>query len=363
LSGNVHHIIGLMSGSSLDGLDIAYCVFEENNGRWSYEIAVAECADFDDDLRQSLRELRSGTIDDLAQMHTALGQLFGEWVRVFMDKHGIACKVEAISSHGHTILHQPKLGYSLQIGSGADIAAATGKTVICDLRSADIAYGGQGAPIVPMAEKMLFPDYRVFLNLGGIANISFHRPDGVTAFDVCGCNTLLNNIAQKKGSAFDSSGIWARQGRRAEFLFSELNNDPYCQLPPPKSLGTEYLQQQFLPKYEGLLSSANDMLHTTVEHIGLQVGKAFETSAGKVSQNEHMLITGGGAFNSYLVDTIAHYAPVDVVVPDELTVSYKEAMAMAFLGLLRLQGQPNCLRSVTGATYDAIGGAVYLPSS
>lgn len=187
-----------MSGSSLDGLDIAYCIFEEKDGQFTYEIAAAECCDYDEELRHLLRSLPARSAEDLAQMHTSLGQLFGEWVRAFMDKHGIACSVEAISSHGHTILHQPHKGYSLQIGSGADIAAATGKTVICDLRSSDIAYGGQGAPIVPMAERLLFPDNRVFLNLGGIANISFHFPEKVTAFDVCGCNTLLNFIAGKK---------------------------------------------------------------------------------------------------------------------------------------------------------------------
>jgi len=354
-------MIGLMSGSSLDGLDIAYCIFHLEHKKWTYEIAVAECIPYDEALRKNLRELPKGSVDQLAEFHTSLGKLFGEWVRVFMDKHGIADRIEAISSHGHTVLHQPVRGFTLQIGCGAAIAAGSGKKVICDLRTSDVAYGGQGAPIVPMAEKYLFPEHRIFLNLGGIANISFHLTEKVMAFDICGCNTLLNRIAIRKGAAYDAWGEWARQGRRSEFLFNELNADSFCALPPPKSLGTEYLEKHFLIKYDGLLSSADDMLHTTAEHIGLQVGKAFEWPGSEVSQNETMLITGGGANNDYLVETIAHYAPVNIAVPDAYTLEFKEALAMAFLGLLRLLEKPNCLASVTGAAYDSIGGAVYLP--
>lgn len=349
-----------MSGSSLDGLDLVYVRFKIDDLRFEYEILESDCVDYDDGLKDKLRNIANGTAFELAQLHMELGRYFGKLTRIFMDTHGIG-SVDFIASHGQTIFHQPQLGFTSQIGCGAQLAAATGSPVVCDLRSSDIAYGGQGAPIVPITERYLFPDHKLFLNIGGIANIAIHEADGrVTAYDTCAANTLLNHFARQAGMEYDAHGDLARSGSIVPELLDVLNAIPFCHQSPPKSLGTEHILRDWLPLFDPYDVSVADKLCTSVEHIAMQIRNACHHSTFNI-QHSSLLVTGGGALNTFLIERLQAHCPVPVTVPDERTVKFKEALAMAFSGLLRWRQQPNVLASVTGATRDSIGGAVYLP--
>lgn len=352
-----------MSGSSLDGLDLCYVRFMIYDLRFSYEILEADCIDYDEGLKDKLRNVSTGTAFNLAQLHNDLGRYFGQLTRKFMEDRGIET-VDLIASHGQTIFHQPQLGFTTQIGCGAQIAAATQCPVVCDLRSTDVAYGGQGAPIVPVTERYLFPDHKLFLNIGGIANIAIHEAAGsVTAYDTCAANTLLNHFARQARKDYDAGGVLARSGTIIPELLDALNQIPYCRKAPPKSLGTEHILRDWLPLFDQYGVSVADKLATAVEHIAIQSSN-FEIPRlprhdGQGTSN--LLVTGGGALNTFLIERLRAHCPVAVTVPDERTVKYKEALAMAFCGLLRCRQRPNVLASVTGATKDSIGGAVYLP--
>lgn len=380
-----YHVIGLMSGSSLDGLDICYVRFIVDSSRAiidtdteidcrpftvEYKILQADCKEFPAGFREKLRNAPHLSAFEFARLHTEVGNYFGEVTALFMHKNNIKA-VDFICSHGHTIFHQPCAGFTTQIGCGALIAANTNCKVVCDIRTSDVAYGGQGAPLVPIAEQYLFPDYNAFLNMGGIANISFHHPNSpekvseaeigkkVIAYDVCAANTLLNHLAQQNGLAFDENGDLARKGTIIQPILEELNTIAFCKQPAPKSLGTEHVYSEWIALLDNYNNNTEDKLATAVEHISIQIGK--ETKSVIPNFHSNILITGGGAFNTFLIERIQAHTTSTVIVPDKLTISYKEALAMAFIGLLRVLGVPNCLSSVTGAHKDVIGGAVYLP--
>jgi anhydro-N-acetylmuramic acid kinase len=346
-----YNVIGMMSGSSLDGLDVCQVTFVRDTDSWSYEVKAAACYEYDQAFRESLRQVAHETAIAFAQMHTSLGRIFSNYVLDFLANHSHGGEVDLIVSHGQTIFHQPEKGFTTQIGCGATIAALLKKPVVCDLRTVDVALGGQGAPLVPMGERYLFPEFQQFLNIGGISNIAIHEKEGVRAFDVCPGNTLLNYFAQKAGCSFDRDGVLAQSGQVQVELLAALNDLPFYQLVSPKSLGTEHLMQQWLPLLEEAQLSNNDSLRTLVEHIAIQVAAVAGTN--------EMLVTGGGAFNSFLMERITALAPCKVLVPDAQTVAYKEAIIIGFLGLLRYLGLPNALASVTGASTNSIGGAIY----
>lgn len=358
LHNRIFHAIGLMSGSSLDGLDICYVRFQYHDERFTYEIIQADCIEYTDAFRERLRNAPDLSAAEFAKLHTELGNYFGRSTANFIQLHKPEM-VDFIASHGQTIFHQPSSGFTSQIGCGAQIAAKTNCKVVCDLRTTDVAYGGQGAPIVPMTEKYLFPEYKIFLNIGGIANISFHHDDRVFAYDVCAANTLLNYLAQQKGVAYDKNGEMAKSGAIVYSLLDELNRIDFCEQAPPKSLGSEHIYADWIPLFDKYDDSIEDKLATAVEHIAEQVAQPVKSQI--LNPKSQILITGGGAFNAFLVERIQHHSNITAVVPDALSVQYKEALAMAFIGLLRILEIPNCLASVTGAQKNVIGGAVYLP--
>ena len=361
---NTYHAIGLMSGSSLDGLDICYVEFVKNDLTFDYRILKADCIEYTNEFRERLRNAASLSAFEFAKLHTELGKYFGKLTHEFIQKNEIE-NLDFICSHGQTIFHQPNLEFTTQIGCGAQIATQTNSKVVCDLRTSDVANAGQGAPIVPIAEQYLFPDYKAFLNLGGIANISFRSEiDGesaekIIAYDICAANTLLNYFAKQKDLDYDKDGNLARSGKLIPDLLNELNNIDFCKQTAPKSLGTEHIFSDWISLLDKYENSIEDKLATAVEHIAMQVGNQIKSEIRDL--NSEMLITGGGALNSFLVERIQFHSSVKVEVPDILTVQYKEALAMAFIGLLRILETPNCLASVTGAKKDMIGGAVYLP--
>jgi len=349
---DVQYVLGLMSGTSLDGLDLAHCRFGLVKGRWHYRILEAETISFTKDWQQRLQMLDRLSAGDLALADVELGHLMGKLAKGFIDKHRL--NPGFIASHGQTIFHQPHLKWTTQIGNGATIAAETGLPVVCDFRSTDVALGGQGAPLVPIGDRLLFPEFTFCLNLGGFANISFEREGSRIAFDICPVNMVLNSLAGMAGKVFDDRGNLARSGTLLPGLLESLNQLAFYHQAPPKSLGKEWVEEYIRPLMPDPGSGIRDQLATFCEHIAIQVGKNTGTNGA-----DRLLVTGGGALNTYLVERIRHHAAPEVLIPDILTIQFKEALIFAFLGLLRWRGEVNCLSSVTGASRDNIGGAIY----
>ncbi len=346
------HGLGLMSGTSLDGLDIAYVTFEHSN-KWRYSIQHSETIRYDHILKKTLHECYHYSAFEFQRFHNQYGHWLGKQAVEFINRYQI--KPQFIASHGHTIFHDPALGITTQIGSGANIYANTGITTVCDFRTVDVASGGQGAPLVPKGDKDLFSEYEYLLNLGGIANIT--RNNDSKAFDITVANMGLNYYAQQLGAEYDTNGDWARSGKLNEALLRQLNILPFFSQAPPKSLGREFFEREFLPILNRVKATPQDALHTLCKHIGLQIKGALNNLT---PISGRMIVTGGGALNNFLIDSIKEACTaVEVVVPDRKTVEFKEALIFAYLGLLRLLNQSNCLRSVTGAERDVIGGAVY----
>jgi anhydro-N-acetylmuramic acid kinase len=353
-----YNAIGLMSGSSLDGLDIAFVRLTEQGGQWRYEWIATECVPYSEAWQAQLRDARSLPVTDFLRLHTAYGHYTGQAVRAFLKKEQGGRVVDFIASHGHTIFHDPANGATCQIGDGASIAAETGLPVISDLRNMDVAYGGQGAPIVPLGEQLLFPEYDYWLNLGGIANITCRRAGVWTAFDVCACNQALNALAAEAGREYDEGGAMAAAGIVDTALFNQLNSDPYFSRAIPKSLDNAFSRTAILQPIAGARLSLANKLRTALEHMVFQIANAIDNSAGP----SRLLATGGGALNSFLIHRLGELLRpknVSVVVPEMQTVQYKEALIMALLGARRWRGEPTVLHTVTGARKSSVGGALW----
>ncbi len=360
-----YRAIGLMSGSSLDGLDIAYCEFALDNNHWSFKILKTDMIPYPDEWIQEFKRLPISNAKTLWEVHAGLGNYFGEQVAAFIKKNSLKDKVDFVSSHGHTIFHFPEKRFTTQIGDGAAIAARTNVPVICDFRSADIADGGQGTPIVPIGDKLLFTHFRFCLNIGGIANISCKTAHSIVAFDICPANQIINMLANRMGHEFDEDGNIARASKLNEDLLERLNKIEYYAQPYPKSLDNSFSREVILPVLEEFPISIEDKLRTYTEHIAVQMAKHIQMIAKKekleFDSKDKFLATGGGAFNKFLIERIQAQTKIPVEVPGDETVKFKEALVIAFMGVLRMRNEVNVLKSVTGATKDSIGGAVYRP--
>jgi anhydro-N-acetylmuramic acid kinase len=354
-----YQVIGLMSGTSLDGVDLAYCVFTYENENWIYKILNTNTFPYTPAWKDRLRGLMTASGPELVAADHLYGRYLGELVGDFIRDQDL--HPDFVASHGHTIFHEPARHLTLQIGHGAYLAAAAGLPVVCDFRTLDVALGGQGAPLVPIGDQLLFKEYDFCLNLGGISNISFAATQGRMAYDIGACNMLLNTLANQKGLEYDADGDLARQGQLSADLLTQLNQPDFFQAPYPKSLGKEWVDQHSLATLLAADLPVEDKLHTACRHIAYQIGQALRQAAG-TRANQKLLLTGGGALNQFLVELIrAEAGPAfTVVVPDAQLINFKEALIFAFLGVLRWHQSPNCLRSVTGARFDNIGGAVYL---
>jgi len=349
-----YRVIGIMSGTSLDGVDLAYCEFEENGDSHTFIIGACETVEYPDSWLSALKTLPAASALEYAETHTRYGHYLGELARNFVHRHSL--EVDFVSSHGHTIFHDPAKHFTAQIGEGAALAATCGLPVVCDFRTGDVAAGGQGAPLVPIGDQYLFPIYDYCLNLGGFANISMQVKDQRLAFDISPANIILNYFAAQKGKLFDKNGEIASQGKTDDNLLQTLNNLGYYHIDPPKSLGREWIEKEILPLLRLFNISTEDAARTFCEHIAMQVAAVLDNNPAK-----RMLITGGGAYNKFLIQRIEAHTKVQLVIPDHNIVNYKEALIFAYLGLLRMQQKPNCLSSVTGADHNVAGGAVYLP--
>lgn len=372
-----YRAIGLMSGSSLDGLDIAFAEFVHNAGTWSFEILAADCYEYESEWKAKLQTAVSLSALDYQQLYADYGHYIGKAVNRFIDEKNLQFKVSLIASHGHTTFHVPQKKMTAQLGDGAAIAAETGLPVVSDLRALDVAFGGQGAPIVPIGEKYLLKEYDMYLNLGGIANISFNNADNYVAFDICPANRVLNMLIAGEGKEYDAGGQVAASGTLHEEAVQKLNNLAYYSQPYPKSLANNFGTDEVYPLLASFRLSTADGLRTYVEHVVQQIQLAISNrqstfAKAKVDkpanqkseiQNQKLLVTGGGAFNTFLMQQLsAALMPlnVEVTVPEENLIQYKEALIMAFMGVLRWRQEYNVLSSVTGAERDSIGGAVWI---
>ncbi|HRY31837.1 MAG TPA: anhydro-N-acetylmuramic acid kinase [Bacteroidales bacterium] len=350
-----YKVIGLMSGTSLDGTDLAACEFHFDDGRWSFRLLHAETIPYSREWYDKLKHAPEMDGLALAMLHKHYGAYLGSLVNAFCRKEGFT--PDFVASHGHTVFHRPEEGLTLQAGDGAMLAAQAGFTVICDFRSTDVALGGQGAPLVPAGDRLLFHAYDCCLNLGGFSNISWEDPlRGRIACDISPCNMPLNETAALLNLPFDPEGSVAASGKIIPDLLEALNKLEFYFLPPPKSLGREWYLEQFQPLLRTSARQAADILASVSHHVAFQVAQICRQIPGK-----RMLVTGGGARNIHLIKQIKKLAPqLEVVVPDPMLVDYKEALVFAFLGVLRFSGRINTLASVTGASRDHCGGAVYL---
>lgn len=349
-------VIGMMSGTSLDGLDIA-CVRFTYDGIWHFKPIKCISLSYEQSWRNNLSQAIHLSGLQLKKLDLEYGTFIGQAAHSFMQAHKL--KPDLIVSHGHTVFHQPEIGLNLQIGDGYRIHQATGIRTICDIRSMDVSLGGQGAPLVPVGDQMLFGDYDFCLNLGGFSNISFQVQNHRIAFDICPVNSVLNYLAGLLGKEYDEDGAIAKSGKMIPELLEKLNNLEYYSIRPPKSLGIEWVNKNIismLPKVQ-----IPDVLHTFCHHISTQIlaGCNFMEYLGL--NHPSMLVTGGGAKNGFLMELIKDklVANINVEVPDLEIVDFKEAIVFAFLGLLKELGQINCLKSATGARKDSSGGLVF----
>jgi len=351
--------LGLMSGTSIDGLDVALCRFWQNNNHWHYQLLAATQFEYEASLKHKLADTTKMSALALALFEIELSRIWANQVQQFLAQH--ALKPHVIAMHGHTVFHSPSEGLTLQIGKGALMAEWCGIPTVSDFRSGDVALGGQGAPLVPVGDELLFGQYDACLNLGGIANISYrifdkhaHNKQRI-AYDISPCNMALNILAESLNLNYDPQGENAKKGTVNTDLLNNLNQLEFYTLTGAKSLGKEWFEKQFLPLLQRYPISPYDQLRTVATHIALQISQHIRQS--KASQ---ILVTGGGAKNLFLINLIQEAINSRLVIPEERLIDYKEAIIFAFLGALRLYHQTNCLASVTGAQRDSCGGGLYL---
>ncbi len=340
-----------MSGTSLDGLDICTTQFSLENGLWSFEILAAETILYSDDWQRELRSAHLLNREELQKLDQRYSTYIGVHVKGHLEKFNLK-GVHLVGSHGHTVHHRPQKGITVQIGNQSSIREACELPVVCDFRKQDVELGGQGAPLVPIGDKLLFHEYDICLNLGGFANLSLDTNDTRLAWDIVPVNIGFNHFAEKLGLDYDKNGHIAASNPMDGPLFYQLNQLPYFQQPPPKSLGREWFESDILPRLDKL--NPEQALATLSGLASYQIAKTIEENGGA-----RVLCTGGGAHNKHLIRLIQQSVSGELIIPDDQWVSYKEALIFGFLGLLRMLGENNVLSSVTGASSDHSSGIVY----
>lgn len=350
LGRNIYRVIGLMSGTSLDGLDIAYCEFAIEEDKWSFEICKSETIFYSKKWKTTLQQAPNLTKNNLAKLSDEYGHYLGLQTAEFISKHKL--EVDLVASHGHTVFHQPSKGITYQIGEGQAIRSHIPCPLVNDFRTPDVKLGGQGAPLVPIGDQLLFSSYEACINIGGFANISALDKGKRVAWDICPANTLMNPIAELLGSSYDANGKWARQGIVNKPLLEQLNALDYYMESPPKSLGKEWVEEVVIPIIEKANLQPKDLMHTLLEHISEQIALDLDGIYGP------FLFTGGGVFNTFLMERIQAKTSTKVSIPSKTLIDFKEALIFAFMGLLRWKGEDNILSSVTGAKYNHSAGTI-----
>ena len=342
-----------MSGTSLDGVDLAHIKFEINNSKWSYEIYECDTISYSNEIISKLKNGINFSKSELSDLNIEYTNILGDIILEFISNNSIS-NLDAVCSHGHTILHQPQNGFTLQIGNLPEIANIIKQKIVCDFRVQDVELGGQGAPLVPIGDKILFSEYDYCLNLGGFSNISFEENNQRIAFDISPVNTVLNFYANTFGLEYDDKGEISASGNLNSDLFDQLNQLEFFSKSFPKSLGFEFVKETALPILESYSISAEDKMRTFTEHIAFQIGKILQSKSGK------LLVSGGGVYNDFLIERMkAHLPTIEIIIPDEKTIQFKEALIFALLGVLKLRNETNVLASVTGARHDHCSGVIF----
>ena len=348
-----YKIIGVMSGTSLDGIDLAHLNFEIINGKWKFQILESETIGYSQKWIDQLKIAVGFSELELQKLNTDYTLLLGTIIFDFINKYKIE-NIDAVCSHGHTILHQPQNGFTLQIGNLPEIAALCKQKVVCDFRIQDVKLGGQGAPLVPIGDRILFSDYDYCLNLGGFSNISFEENGNRIAFDISPVNTVLNFYANQLGLDYDDKGKISRTGTVNSELLNELNRLDFYQKKYPKSLGFEFVKEIILPLIESYPIAIEDKMNTFTEHIATQIALALP------NKKNNLFVTGGGAYNDFMIERVQFHLPeTKIVIPERKIIEFKEALIFGLLGVLKLRNEINTLSSVTGAEIDHSSGIIY----
>lgn len=347
--------LGVMSGTSLDGLDLCLVEFRFD-GRWQFRIETTDCIEYDRSWREKLSKAHQLSGNQLVELDAEFGRFIADAINDFLVRNS-AQTPELVCSHGHTVFHQPEKGITRQIGDGQKISSITGIICVNDFRSLDVELGGQGAPLVPIGDKLLFSEYDACLNLGGFSNISFDENEIRKAFDICPVNIVLNPLANLIGLPYDDKGNIARSGNVVDDLLDGLNALNIYSFSQRPSLAREWVESVFLPIIERKTLTIEDQLRTITEHVAIQIGRVLDDRIG----SEQVLVTGGGAYNDFLIGRLKTITSAQIVIPDSQLIDFKEALIFAFLGVLRFRNETNVLRSVTGARQDSCSGVVHLP--
>lgn len=353
-----YNIIGVMSGTSMDGLDLAHVSLTEvSEGKWDYKINAATTIPYGERWRLRLSKLRHQNSMVFYKTDRFFGQFIGEHILDFMEENGL--KADLIASHGHTVFHQPEHNLSVQVGNGNAIYGVTNIPTVTDFRYLDVVLGGEGAPLVGIADHYLFGEFDMCLNLGGFANISANISGVRIAYDICPSNIVLNRIAREFDKEFDENGEIAATGQIDYDLLAELNEIPYYDQEPPKSLGREWISHNFWHIVRNSVAKKEDKMKTLCDHIAQQIGNnIYDLSSGDAS-TKRVFVTGGGAFNKTLIEHLKSHTDAEVIIPDEQMINYKEALAFALLGVLRVKNKINVLANATGAKHNSVSGALY----
>ena len=346
--------IGIMTGTSLDGIDLVFAEFSKENKSWNFEITASHTADFSEKIIAQLKASYTGSARELVKAQFNYTRYIAEAVNTFITNNNLH-DIDCIGFHGQTIFHEPEVGYTFQLGNPGVLASITGQTVVGDFRSQNIALGGEGAPLVPIGDKLLFHEYDACINLGGIANLSYRDHKKRTGFDICHFNLILNHYANRLGFAYDENGKLSSEGMVCEPLLHELNQWDYYRLTSPKSLGFESAEQKLIPLIDSFNLSSENVLRTWVEHSAIQIAQCIPATA------KQLLVSGGGAKNTFFTELLTSKVNANVIIPSEQLIDFKEALVFAFLAALRLNEETNIEASVTGSSRDHIAGGIYLP--
>jgi len=348
-----YHVIGLMSGTSLDGMDLVYVHFSYKN-EWNFDIKAAQTFPYSREWVSTLQTIITKSRKEIEQCESEFVALIAATIKTFCAKYALK-NIDAVCSHGHTLFHEPEKGLTFQMGNQPQLAQLLGLPVVCDFRKQDVNYGGQGAPLVPIGDALLFKKFSSCLNLGGFANVSYSKNKKTIAFDIGAVNTVLNLLAQQLNKPFDVGGKLARSGQCITPLMARLNAIDFYQKKPPKSLGIEWVNAVVMPLLvEFNTSKTEDLLTTYTLHIAKQIGQQFK-------KEDTVLVTGGGAKNTYLLECIKKNSEAQFILPEDEIIDFKEALIFGFLGVLRLRNEINCLASVTGASKDHSSGTIFYP--
>ncbi len=343
------HALGLMSGTSLDGLDVCHASFQkDNSGKWTFKILNATTFPYSETWQNKLRNAIHLSAEEIFELNSEYGFYLGEKVQEFIKQYSLE-EIDLIASHGHTVFHQPQKKFTVQIGDGRAIKLLTDIPVIYDFRSQDVLLGGNGAPLVPIGDELLFSEFDACLNIGGFTNISFKENGKRIAFDICPVNIVLNHFAKQLGKEYDENGDFARSGLINDHLLSSLNSIDYYQQNPPKSLGMEWVSEHIFPEFKN--ENPSTILATFTEHAAVQIANIFNQY-----QIKKVLFTGGGTCNSYLIERIKSKTQTEIIIPDKELIDFKEALIFAFMGVLRMQNENNVLSSATGSSHDHCSG-------